>query len=103
MARFVLTADVVGAPYLGAYGLYPKGTTIADCAANAVGDDIVWPRLLGLDCDPRYPFAPSHRHLAPLDAAAQAMMPGSKITTAKGVAGWPAARDPIAGPIGDKL
>ena len=72
MARFILIAAVAGAPLGGAYTKYPRGTTIADTTENAVRGDFVWPAI----CN-----SPSPINMAPLDADAQARMPGSTITT----------------------
>jgi hypothetical protein len=77
MARFILVAAVVGAPPRYAYAKFPRGTTVADSAGNALAGDVVWPALC---------TAPSAASMAPLDAAGQALMPGSTITTLAGVA-----------------
>jgi hypothetical protein len=66
MARYVLLAAIVGAPPNGVYSKYPRGTTIADSAGNALSGDVVWPAL----CQ-----APTAANMAPLDAAGQALMP----------------------------
>jgi hypothetical protein len=63
MARFILLTPIVGGPIK-----YPSGTTVADSTANAVGNDVVWPQL----CAHPTPLA-----MAPLDAAAQALLPGN--------------------------
>jgi hypothetical protein len=95
MARFILTSDVAGQPERGCYGLWPRGTTVADTETNAQPGDLVWPQLMK---------EPSHRMMAPLDEAAAAMMPGSKIVTVPWLnSNPPLQRDAIAGPIGDKL
>jgi hypothetical protein len=72
MSRFILTAAVVGAPPRGAHAKFPRGTTIADSAANAQAGDVVWPALCA---------SPSRANMAPLDTAAAALMPGVPITT----------------------
>jgi len=72
MARFVLIAACAGAPPGGAYCKFVRGQTIADSAGNAQPGDVVWPALCA---------KPSPASMAPLDAAAQALMPGSTITT----------------------
>ncbi len=72
MARFILTAPVAGAPPSNVYTAWPRGTAIADTAENAIPGDVVWPALCA---------APSAKNIAPLDAAAQALMPGSVIVT----------------------
>lgn len=77
MARFILIAAIVGAPPNGAYTKYPRGTAIADSAANAEPGDIVWPSVCA---------SPSPTSMAPLDALAQARMHGSTITTLAEVA-----------------
>lgn len=77
MSRYILIAAVVGQPPRGTYTKYPRGTTIADSAANAQPGDIVWPALCA---------APSPVNMAPLDSAAQARMPGTAITTLAAVA-----------------
>lgn len=71
MARYILTAAVVGAPPNTPYHKYPRGTAIADTAGNAVAGDVVWPALC---------VAPSPVNMAPLDADASAVM-GLPITT----------------------
>lgn len=72
MARFILLTPIVGAPPSHAYVKWPRGTTIADSAANAIAGDVVWPAIC---------VAPQAVNMAPLDAAGQALMPGSRITT----------------------
>jgi len=71
MARFILIAAVVGAAQNGPYTKHPRGTAIADSAGNALPGDVVWPQLC---------TAPNPINMAPLDAAAQALM-GTAITT----------------------
>ena len=88
MARYVLIANVAGAPTPGAYTLYVRGTTFADCAANAVGDDIIWPALA---------HDPCWRSMAPLDADAAKTMRGVEIA-APGSLPKAAFRDGITGP-----
>jgi hypothetical protein len=63
VARFILLTPIVGGPIK-----YPSGTTVADSAAHAIGNDVVWPQL----CASPTPLA-----MAPLDAAAQALLPGN--------------------------
>jgi hypothetical protein len=70
MARFLIINAVYGQPPSQHLRVWPRGTTIADSAANAIGSDVVWPSLCG---------SPPPTSLAPLDAAAQALMPGSSI------------------------
>jgi hypothetical protein len=78
MSRFILIAAVAGSPPSCPSGQkYRRGTTIADSAGNALAGDVVWPALC---------VAPSPINMAPLDAAGQALMPGSAITTLAGVA-----------------
>jgi hypothetical protein len=72
MARFIMITPIVGAPPGNQYRKWPRGQTIADSAGNALAGDIVWPALTA---------APSALNLAPLDASALALMPGSAITT----------------------
>jgi hypothetical protein len=72
MARYILTAAVVGAPPNGAYGKFPRGTSIADSAENAEPGDVVWPALTR---------APNRINMAPLDAAASTAMRGAPIIT----------------------
>ncbi len=72
MARFILIAPVAGAPPSNVYTSWPRGTSIADTAENAIPGDVVWPALCA---------APSATNIAPLDPAAQALMPGSVIVT----------------------
>ena len=77
MARFILIAAVVGAAPNGPYQKHPRGTAIADSAGSALPGDVVWPALCA---------APSPINMAPLDGAAQALMPGLAITTLAEVA-----------------
>ena len=72
MARFILLAAVVGAPPSGAYSKFPRGTAIADSAANALPGDVVWPSLC---------IAPNSTNMAPLDDVASAAMQGAPIVT----------------------
>jgi hypothetical protein len=88
MPRFILTASVAGAPPGYVYQVFPRGTAIASDAASAVppnslglGADIVWPQLCA---------APTLNNMAPLDAAAAALMPGVPITTLSQLAITPA-------------
>lgn len=76
MARYILIAAVAGAPPNGQYTKWPRGTTIADTAGNAVAGDVVWPALCA---------APSPVNLAPMDAAASTLM-GLPVTTREAVA-----------------
>jgi hypothetical protein len=92
MARFVLVADVAGAPPGGQPQVFPRGTTIADSTINAKPGDVIWPQLMQ---------QPSAINMAPLDASAQALMPGSTIIAVAQAATWPTARDGIAGPVGE--
>ena len=88
MARYILTSSVVGQPARGAYARYARGTPIADTAENALAGDIVWPAL----CN-----APSSANMAPLDSAAQALLPGSQIITLAELAAGQAPGAPITG------
>ncbi|MGB6663919.1 MAG: hypothetical protein WBE80_00935 [Methylocella sp.] len=72
MARYILITSVGGAPPGYQYQRFPRGTTIADTAGNAQPGDVVFPGLAA---------APSPRNVAPMDAAAQALMPGSSLMT----------------------
>jgi hypothetical protein len=72
MARFILITSVPGAPPGYQYAKFARGTTIADTALNAQPGDIVWPALCA---------APNAVNMAPVDAAAQALMPGSALMT----------------------
>jgi hypothetical protein len=72
MARFILIAAVIGQPPRDAYRKFPRGTTIADSEGNAEPGDVTWPSMCA---------TPSAQSMAPLDAAAQALMPGSTIIT----------------------
>ena len=91
MSRFIMTAAIVGAPTSGQYNRWPRGTTIADTSGNAVAGDLVWPALCVVS---------SPVNLAPLDAAAQATMPGSVITTLANLCANPGAGAGIAGTPG---
>jgi hypothetical protein len=73
MARFILISPIYGAPS-SAYQpkKWPRDTTIADSVGNALAGDLVWPAIAN---------APAVQNVAPLDAAGQALMPGSVITT----------------------
>jgi hypothetical protein len=77
MSRFILISAVAGAPPNGQYRKWPRGTTIADSAGNAVAGDVVWPSLCA---------APSRVNMAPLDSAGAALLPGVAITTLAAVA-----------------
>jgi hypothetical protein len=72
MARFICYAPVAGQPPNRPFQKFGSGTTFADSTGNAVGADIVWASLCA---------APPAQYLAPLDAAGQALIPGSSITT----------------------
>jgi hypothetical protein len=63
MARFILLTPIARGPIK-----YPSGTTVADSTGNAVGSDIVWPQL----CAHPTPLA-----MAPLDGAAQSLLPSN--------------------------
>jgi hypothetical protein len=74
MARFILLTPIYGAPSSSYQPKkWPSGTTIADSAINQQPGDILWAALT---------TAPSSVNLAPLDALAQALLPGSTIITA---------------------
>lgn len=72
MARYILVKDVAGQPPRDQYRLWPRGTPVVDADVNAQPGDVLWPALCA---------APSPVNMAPMDAAALALMPGSKITT----------------------
>lgn len=72
MPRYILIQSAVGAPPRESYRVWARGTSVADSAENALPGDVVWPALCA---------APSPVNMAPMDAAALALMPGSKITT----------------------
>jgi hypothetical protein len=81
MARFILISPIVGAPPGGPYKKWGTGTTLADTAGNAIGNDIVWPSVCASAGQGFLPGPAPATALAPLDAAAQALMPGSTIVT----------------------
>jgi hypothetical protein len=86
MARYALIAAVIGQPANGTYTKYPRGSTIADTAGNALPGDWVWPSLA---------TAPSPVNMRPLDSAASARM-GLPITTLAEI-----ASSPIGGAAGE--
>ncbi len=65
MARYILISAVVGQPANGTYTKWPRGSTIADTAGNALPGDLIWPAL----CN-----APSPVNMRPLDSAGAAQM-----------------------------
>lgn len=71
MARYFLTAAVAGQADRDQYRKYPAGTAIADTVGNAIAGDVVWAALCA---------APNRANMAPLDAAASAVM-GLPVTT----------------------
>jgi hypothetical protein len=73
MARFILLSPVYGSfPNCPSGRKLGTGTTIADSVGNALAGDVVWPALCA---------SPSKLNMAPLDSAAQALIPGSVIVT----------------------
>ncbi len=72
MARFILREPIAGAPPLAAYTVWPRGTSVADSAENALPGDVIWPDICA---------CPSPVNMAPLDATGQARMHGSQIIT----------------------
>jgi hypothetical protein len=80
MARYILTQTIAGSPNpSGAgYGKWGRGRTIADTTGNALSGDLVWAALC---------TAPNPINMAPLDAAAAAIM-GIPITTAAALSAW---------------
>jgi hypothetical protein len=72
MARFILLTPTAGQPPNRPFAKFGTGTTIADTIGNAIGGDVVWPAMAA---------APSKLNMAPLDAAGQALIPGSVIVT----------------------
>jgi hypothetical protein len=75
MARYILITEVYGQPNTSTQPQkWPPGTAIVDSVANARPGDVVW--NLG-----SMTAAPNSLNVAPLDAAGQALMPGSTIVT----------------------
>ena len=68
MARFRLMSPIAGSPPGFPYQRFKTGTTVADSTGNAQPGDVVWPALA---------LNPTPLAMAPLDAAAQALLPGS--------------------------
>jgi hypothetical protein len=89
MARFIMLTPIAGVPPNRPFQKFGTGTSVADSVGNALVGDVVWPSLVA---------TPQASQLAPLDAAAQALMPGSVITTLAQIAsGKYAAIPPGAG------
>ena len=63
---YVLLGAHAGSPPGMQYQKFRAGTTVADSTGNAVAGDVVWPALCA---------APNNR-MAPLDAAAAAVLGG---------------------------
>lgn len=83
MARYLLVQPIVGQPPGCAYQVWPTGTSVADTSGNAMAGDITWPAICA---------APTAVSMQPLDSAAQALLPGSTITTLATFAAFGAAR-----------
>jgi hypothetical protein len=64
LARFILLTPILNGPTK-----LPSGTTVADTIGNAIGNDVVWPKL--------FTALPLPGAVAPLDISAQALLPGS--------------------------
>jgi hypothetical protein len=69
MPRFVAITPIYSVAF---GGKLRTGTTFADSTGNAHAGDVVWSQVTS---------SPSPLALLPLDAAAQALMPGSTIYT----------------------
>jgi hypothetical protein len=85
MARFIILSTIYGQPPGNQPRKWPRGTTIADSTGNAQPGDIVWPAIAN---------APSPINVAPLDAAGQALIPGSVIVTLAQLAANPGFGNP---------
>lgn len=78
MARFVLLHAMAGAPPGQPYQKFGAGRTIADSAANAQPNDLIWPSVANAPCGA----------LAPLDASAAAAMVAAKARDVAGLQQW---------------
>jgi hypothetical protein len=76
MARFRLMSPIAGNPPGFPYQKFKTGTVVVDTVGNAQLGDVVWPLL----CSSPTLFA-----MAPLDAAAQALLPGNPPLYSQGI------------------
>jgi hypothetical protein len=67
VARFKLISPIAGIAPRSSYQKFPSGTVVVDSVGNAQPGDVVWPSLC---------LAPTVGVMAPLDSAAQALLPG---------------------------